>query len=109
MPHAPRPLAPHELRFLALSACPELAAAFALADRVARLDPDALGIGPLVGEARAVVNGHSPRDALRVSHVELQDRLTFMLDEFGGALQSKYPGHYRAARDALESARRINP
>jgi hypothetical protein len=116
MPNS-RPLTPPELRQLALAACPELAAAFQLAERVAMLNPDAPGperigagmLAQLVGEARAIANGHSPRDALRVSHADLQERLTFMVREYGGDMATRYPGAHRYTREALEHAHRMNP
>jgi hypothetical protein len=116
MPNS-RPLEPHELRQLCLAACPELSGAFQLAERVALLNPDAPGperigagmLAQLVGEARAIANGHSPRDALRVSHAELQERLTFMVREYGGDMASRYPGAWRYTRETMEAAHRMNP
>jgi hypothetical protein len=102
-------MTPHDLRAVCLAACPELAGAFALAERVAGLNPVAEGIGPLVGEARAIINGHSPRDELRDSHKQLQDRLAFMWTEYGAAMADSYPGAARYTREALETARRVNP
>lgn len=109
-----RVLAPHELRALALAACPELAAAFQLAERVAALNPAAeqLGVGILpliIGEARAISNGHSPRDALRVSHAELQEQLSFMWAEYGVAMRDRYPGAARYTLEALQRAHTMNP
>lgn len=102
-------LAPHELRHLALAACPELGAAFTLAERVAQLDPDSPGLATLVGEARAILNCHTPRDALRVSHAALQEQLMFMVREYGGDMAGRYPGAHRYTREALEVAHRLNP
>lgn len=107
----PRHLSPVELRQLALAACPELATAFALAERVAGLNPDSEQpcLSAVVGEARAIVNGHTPRDVLRESHKELQERLAFMLAEYGRDLAERYPGTARITREQLDAARRINP
>lgn len=110
MTPAARILSPTELCQLAAAACPELAAALHLAEKVAGLDPSDGGpVAALVGEARAIANGHSPRDALRVSHAELQESLQFMVREYGGDLSNRYPGTHRITRDTLEAAHRLNP
>jgi hypothetical protein len=110
MPHRTRQLTPGELCQLATAACPELAAAFALAEKVAALSADG-GVIPshLVAEARAIAAGANPRDALRISHAELQERLTFMVREYGGDMATRYPGAHRYTRETLDAAHRMNP
>lgn len=116
MPNS-RPMTPHELRQVCLAACPELSAAFQLAERVAALNPDAPGperigagmLAQLVGEARAIANGHSPRDALRVNHAELQEHLSFMVDAYGADMAARYPGAWRYTRETMAQAHCINP
>ncbi len=107
-------LTPPELRQLALAACPELAAAFTLAERVAALNGDAGTIGAgmlaeLVGSARSITDGRNPRDAMRVSHAELQERLVFMFREYGGDMATRYPGAHRYTRETLDTAYTLNP
>jgi hypothetical protein len=109
-----RTLTPPELRQLALAACPELAAAFELAERVAGLNPDAGRIGPgmlasLVEDARNVAEGRTTRDPLRVNHAELQERLVFMFREYGGDMATRYPGAHRYTKETLDAAYTLNP